>query len=80
VHKSVSCTFFLEGVCGGEGGLEEAEDYGWLFVAAVPLLCSKKKVERQLKIEEWLDLYQLTRELGIAKRSPGGRGAIDYVI
>jgi len=66
----------------GEGGLEEAEDYGWLFVDAVPLLYSKKKVERQLKIEEWLDLYQLTRELGIAKseRSPGGNGTINYVV
>jgi hypothetical protein len=62
--------------------LEEAEDYGWLFVDTVPLLYSKKKVERQLKVEEWLDLYQLTRELGIAKslRSLGGNGAIDYVI
>ena len=73
----------LEGVCArGEGGLAEAEDYGWLFVDAVPLLCSKKKVERQLKVEEWLDLYQLARELGLAKseRSPGGNGAINYVI
>jgi len=62
--------------------LAEAEDYGWLFVDVVPLLYSRKKVERQLKIEEWLDLYQLTRELGIAKseRSPGAGGAINYVV
>ena len=83
MHKRECCALLLEGVCArGEGGLAEAEDYGWLFVDAVPLLCSKKKVERQLKIEEWLDLYQLTRELGIAKseRSPVCRGAIDYVI
>ena len=72
----------LDGVCEGEGGLAEAEDYGWLFVDVVPLLYSKKKVERQLKIEEWLDLYQLTRELGIGKheRSPGSSAAINYVV
>jgi hypothetical protein len=62
--------------------LAETEDYGWLFVDVVPLLYDKKKVERQLKVEEWLDLYQLTRELGIAKtHSVSGRNSpINYVI
>jgi hypothetical protein len=60
----------------------ETEDYGWLFVDVVPLLYDKKKVERQLKVEEWLDLYQLTRELGIANvpNASGRRSAINYVI
>jgi hypothetical protein len=43
------------------------ENYGWLFVDTVPLLYEKKKVARQLQIETWLDLYQLTRELNIQK-------------
>jgi len=62
--------------------LAETETYGWLFVNVVPLLYNKKKVERQLKIEEWLDLYQLTRELGIADVADlsARRSAINYVI
>ncbi len=61
--------------------MAEEEDYGWLFVDVVPLLYDKKKVERQLKVEEWLDLYQLTRELGIAKFSSTGiRTSINYVV
>jgi hypothetical protein len=43
------------------------ELYGWLFVTQVPLLCEEKKLERQQKIETWLNLYQITRELGIEK-------------
>jgi maltose-binding protein MalE len=43
------------------------ENYGWLFVDTVPLLYEKKKVARQLQIETWLDLYQLTKELNIQK-------------
>jgi len=62
--------------------MAETEDYGWLFVDVVPLLYDKKKVERQLKVEEWLDLYQLTRELGIANvaEASSRRSAINYVI
>ena len=45
-----------------------AEDnYGWLFVDKTPLLYNKKNVDRQKKIETWLNLYQLTRELKINK-------------
>ena len=43
------------------------ELYSWLFVNTVPLLYEEKKIERQSKIETWLDLYQLTRELNIQK-------------
>ncbi len=61
--------------------MAEAEDYGWLFVDVVPLLYNKKKVERQLKVEEWLDLYQLTSELGIANvASTSTRSSINYVV
>ena len=81
--KGLAASSCSEGVCWGrKTGLAETEDFGWLFVDVVPLLYSKKKVERQLKVEEWLDLYALSRELGIGKseRSPGGNGAINYVV
>jgi maltose-binding protein MalE len=58
------------------------ENYGWLFVDTVPLLYEKKKVARQLQIETWLDLYQLTKELNIEKleNRNGANAAINYVI
>jgi maltose-binding protein MalE len=64
----------------GEGLAEE--NYGWIFVDTVPLLYDKKKVARQLQIETWLDLYQLTKELNIQKleSSNGANMAINYVI
>jgi hypothetical protein len=43
------------------------DSYGWLFVDKTPLLYNKKNVDRQKKIETWLNLYQLTRELKINK-------------
>ena len=62
--------------------MTEEENYGWLFVNTVPLLYDKKKVARQLKIETWLDLYQLTEELNIQKlvNPNGGNATINYVI
>ncbi|HUT17044.1 MAG TPA: hypothetical protein VMW84_01965 [Acidobacteriota bacterium] len=58
------------------------ENYGWLFVDTVPLLYEKKKVARQLQIETWLDLYQLTKELNIEKlgNQTGANAAINYII
>ena len=42
-------------------------NYGWLFVDNTPLLYNKKNVDRQQKIEKWLNLYQLSKELKINK-------------
>jgi hypothetical protein len=58
------------------------ENYGWLFVDTVPLLYDKKRVARQLQIETWLDLYQLTKELNIVKidNQNGTNAPINYVI
>jgi hypothetical protein len=58
------------------------ENYGWLFVDKVPLLYEKTKVARQLKIETWLDLYQLTKELNIQKleKHNDESAAMNYVI
>jgi hypothetical protein len=44
-----------------------AEACGWLFVDFIPLLFEKRNVARQLKVETWLDLSQLVKELGIEK-------------
>jgi hypothetical protein len=35
----------------------------WLFVENVPLLFDRERVARQLKVETWLDLAQLLREM-----------------
>ena len=58
------------------------EIYSWLFVNTIPLLYEEKKIERQSKIETWLDLYQITRELNI--QNPENRtdvnAQMNYVI
>ena len=58
------------------------ENYGWLFVNTIPLLYEEKKIKRQSKIETWLDLYQLTKELSIEKLENlnAANAAINYVI
>ena len=57
-------------------------NYSWLFVNTVPLLYEEKKIERQSKIETWLDLYQLTKELNIQKleNQNGANAPMNYVI
>lgn len=58
------------------------DNYGWLFVDRTPLLYQKKNVDRQQKIETWLNLYQLTKELKIdeyeTKRKTQSK--INYII
>lgn len=60
----------------------EEEIYGWLFVNKTPLLYNKKNVDRQKKIEKWLNLYQLARELKIDKNKLNGKKkfTLEYVI
>ncbi|MEM4703831.1 MAG: hypothetical protein QXJ02_02020 [Candidatus Bathyarchaeia archaeon] len=43
------------------------EAFGWLFVNDVPLLYDKKRVARQFQVENWLDLTQVLKELGVEK-------------
>ena len=40
-----------------------SESCCWLFVENVPLLFDKERVQRQLKVESWLDLTQLLKEI-----------------
>jgi hypothetical protein len=58
------------------------ETYSWLFVNTIPLLYEEKKIERQSKIENWLNLYQLTKELDIliSENQIGEKAAASYVI
>ena len=58
------------------------ELYSWLFVNTIPLLYEEKKIERQSKIETWLNLYQLTRELNIQKteNQNAANAPMNYVI
>ena len=58
------------------------ELYSWLFVNTIPLLYEEKKIERQSKIETWLNLYQLARELDIQKpeNQNGVNAPMNYVI
>jgi hypothetical protein len=63
----------------GEGRM--AESYSWLFVENVPLLCNKESVARQLKVETWLDLAQLLKELkGEGTYGRSLQKAINYVV
>lgn len=58
------------------------DTYGWLFVNKTPLLYIKKNVDRQKKIEKWLDLYQLLREFHIDKNKQKRKkkSKLEYVI
>jgi hypothetical protein len=58
------------------------ELYSWLFVNTIPLLYEEKKIERQSKIETWLNLYQIARELNLQKpeNQNGANAPMSYVI
>lgn len=60
-----------------------AESYGWLFVYNVPLLCDKRRVARQLQVENWLDLAQVVKELRIEELNINKQNAhrpADYIV
>ena len=40
-----------------------SESYCWLFIENVPLLFDKERVQRQVKVETWLGLTQLLKEI-----------------
>ena len=43
------------------------ENFEWIFVNMVPLLCDKSRIAKQEKVETWLDLFQLAKNLGLEK-------------
>ncbi len=59
--------------------MAEYEENGYIFIHKIPFIYSKRNVERQHKIETWLDLYQLTSELKIAKWKLRAVQTVGYV-
>jgi len=43
------------------------ENFEWIFVNMIPMLCDKIRITKQEKVETWLNLYQLTKNLGLEK-------------
>jgi hypothetical protein len=54
----------------------------WMFIDSIPLLYDKRKIVRQTKVEEWLDLAQVVRELGLERNNENRRdsGLAEYVV
>ena len=54
------------------------ENYDWIFVNRIPMLCDKTRIAKQQKIETWLNLYELAEKLELKKR--GNQEPVRYVI
>jgi hypothetical protein len=59
--------------------LAQCEENGYLFIAGVPFVYSKRNIEKQQKIETWLTLYQLTEDLKTAKHQLEAAAIPDYI-
>jgi hypothetical protein len=59
--------------------LAQSEENGYLFIGQVPLVYSKRNIERQQKIETWLTLYQLTAGLNAAKQQLETAAIPEYI-
>ena len=57
------------------------ENWDWIFVNMVPLLCDKTRIAKQQKIETWLNLYQLAKKLSLEKTERQNlRASMSYVV
>ena len=57
------------------------ENFDWIFVNMVPMLCEKTRIAKQQKVETWLNLYQLAKQLGLKKiERQNPASSISYVI
>ena len=56
------------------------ENYDWIFVNRIPMLCDKTRIAKQQKIETWLSLYQAVAELGLQNRENHGNSQSEYVV
>ena len=57
------------------------ENFDWIFVNMVPLLCDKTRIAKQQKVETWLNLYQLAKKLGLEKTERQNPGSLmSYVV
>jgi hypothetical protein len=58
-----------------------SESCCWLFVENIPLLFDKERIQRQLKVETWLDLTQLLKEMkDDDKKRASPQQTISYVV
>ena len=57
------------------------ENLDWIFVNRTPILCEKIRIAKQQKIETWLNLYQLAKNLGLEKAElQNPRAPMSYVV
>ena len=57
------------------------ENWDWIFVNMVPLLCDKTRIAKQQKVETWLNLYQLAKKLGLEKvERQNPKASTSYVV
>jgi hypothetical protein len=57
------------------------ENFDWIFVNMVPMLCEKTRIAKQQKVETWLNLYQLAKQLGLKKiERQNPKSSIGYII
>jgi hypothetical protein len=54
------------------------ENCDWIFINRIPMLCDKTRIDKQQKIETWLNLYEFALKLGLKKN--GNRESVRYVI
>jgi len=57
------------------------ENWDWIFVNMVPMLCDKTRIAKQQKIETWLNLYEAVKKLGLkttARQHP--TASMSYVV
>jgi len=58
-----------------------SESLSWMFVENVPLLFDRVRLARQIKVETWLDLTQLFKEIKEAdSEKKGEEQKINYVV
>ena len=57
------------------------ENFDWIFVNMVPLLCDKARIAKQQKVETWLNLDQLAKKLGLEKNGrQNPEASMSYVV
>jgi len=57
------------------------ENFDWIFVNMVPMLCDKNRIAKQQKVETWLNLYQLAKQLGLKKiERQNPKSSMSYVV
>jgi hypothetical protein len=57
------------------------ENFDWIFVNMIPMLYDKTRIAKQEKIETWLNLYQVAKNLGLEEaKKQNSTALISYVV